>query len=108
MTVYVDDGYLQPFMKLASMKMSHLMADSTDELMEMVDRIGVNRQWLQYPGTWKEHFDISMGKRELAIRYGAVPITMKEFALKCKQRRLSNGPQDNQRRDDPMADRVPD
>jgi hypothetical protein len=46
----------------------------------MVDKIGVQRKWFQRPAdvplpgmkaSW-EHFDISAGKRLLAIRYGAV------------------------------------
>lgn len=74
MTVYVDDMEA-PF---GRMVMCHMMADTTEELLEMVDRIGVKRQWIQCPGTLKEHFDISKGKRALAVKYGAVEITWRE------------------------------
>lgn len=61
--------------------MCHLWADSVDELLAMVDRIGVQRKWIQgHPelsfgkhklAQWV-HFDISLAKRELAIECGAI------------------------------------
>lgn len=72
MAVYVDDMYKNPVGEFGRMKMSHLIADSTAELLEMVDKIGVQRKWIQDKGTNLEHFDIAMGKRELAIKYGAI------------------------------------
>jgi len=43
------------------------------ELCAMVDAIGVDRRWLQRPphASWV-HFDISKGKRSLAIKLGAI------------------------------------
>lgn len=39
----------------------------------MVDEIGVQRKWLQQPpkASWV-HFDISLGKKKLALEAGAV------------------------------------
>ena len=71
MTVYVDD-MKAPF---RGMVMCHMLADSTEELLAMADQIGVQRRWLQHPGTIKEHFDISLSKRALAVQAGAVEIT---------------------------------
>lgn len=60
--------------------MAHLFADTLPELLAMVDRIGVQRKWIQgHPtlslGKHKNaswiHFDIAKGKRDLALRYGA-------------------------------------
>lgn len=76
MTVYVDDVKL-PF---RAMIMCHLWADSEAELLAMVDRIGVDRKWIQgHPtsiGKAKDaswvHFDIAMSKKALAIAAGAV------------------------------------
>lgn len=69
MTVYVDNANI-PF---GRMRMSHLWADSLDELLSMVDRIGVQRKWLQHaPKASWVHFDIAMSKKELAIKAGAV------------------------------------
>ncbi len=70
MTVYVDDMNA-PF---GRMKMCHMFADSTEELQAMADRIGVQRKWIQYPGTIREHFDIALSKRALAVAAGAVEI----------------------------------
>lgn len=77
MTCYVD----QPIYPFGRMMMCHLWADSLDELLAMVDRIGVDRKWIQgHPelshgkhrlASWV-HFDIAKGKRALAILAGAV------------------------------------
>jgi hypothetical protein len=71
MSVYVDD-MRAPF---GNMIMCHMVTDTTEELLEMVDKIGVKRKWIQYPGTYKEHFDIALTKRKLAIENGAIEIT---------------------------------
>lgn len=77
MTVYVDDVAHQ----FGRMRMCHLWADTLDELLAMVDRIGVDRKWIQgHPelsfGKHREaswvHFDIAMSKKRLAIEAGAV------------------------------------
>ena len=44
MTVYVDDMHLSPMGQFGRMKMSHMIADSTDELLAMADRIGLARR----------------------------------------------------------------
>ena len=80
MSVYVDDMYQLPMGQFGRMKMSHMMADTTEELLAMADRIGVARRWLQHAGTPGEHFDIAMSKRELAISHGAIPMTVYELA----------------------------
>jgi Protein of unknown function (DUF4031) len=74
-SVYVDDMEA-PY---RGMKMCHMVADSTDELLAMVDRIGVKRKWIQYSGTAKEHFDICLAKRALAITHGAVEVTQRQL-----------------------------
>lgn len=76
MAVYVDD-MKAPY---GRMIMCHMMATSHEELVEMSDKIGVARKWIQYPGTNKEHFDICKSKRQLAISYGAIPVTMRELS----------------------------
>lgn len=77
--VYVDDMYNSPIGKFGRMKMSHMVADTTEELLEMVDKIGVARKWIQYPGTPREHFDICLSKRKLAVTHGAKEITWREL-----------------------------
>lgn len=71
MTVYVDDM----FASYGRMKMCHLFADSQQELLEFVDKIGVQRKWIQHAGTIREHFDICSSKRDKAIAIGAKAIS---------------------------------
>ena len=70
MSVYVD-GAVNRF---GRMVMCHMLADTTEELLAMADRIGVARRWIQHAGTPREHFDICKAKRELAVRFGAVTV----------------------------------
>lgn len=70
MAVYVDDMNA-PF---GRMLMCHLIADTTAELLAMVDKIGVQRKWIQDAGTHREHFDIAQSKKKLAIQHGAVEV----------------------------------
>lgn len=86
MSVYVDNAFI-PF---GNMLMCHMVADTTDELLAMVDKIGVKRKWIQYPGTYEEHFDIAKGKRELAISFGAIPIDWREYPDKVNAKRDKN------------------
>ncbi|HEF4731762.1 DUF4031 domain-containing protein [Burkholderia multivorans] len=94
MTVYVDDMYRHPIgeFKTASgrvYKMSHLIADTSEELLAMVRVIDVNPKWIQHRGTRDEHFDITISKRAAAIAAGAVPITMEQCGAMNKRRKVT-------------------
>jgi hypothetical protein len=81
--VYVDDmeaGF-------GRMTMCHMIADSTLELLQMADRIGVKRRWIQEAGTYAEHLDVCKSKRVLAVAAGAREITWREFAMMIRKRR---------------------
>lgn len=78
MPVYLDN----PQNPLGRMKMCHMIADSPEELSDMADRLDLNPAWLQYGGTYREHYDISLGKRNLAIRLGAIEITTRELVMR--------------------------
>lgn len=77
MTVYVDDVRH----RFGNMVMCHLWADTLEELFAMVDKIGVQRKWIQgHPtlsfgkhrnASWV-HFDIALSKKALAIDAGAI------------------------------------
>lgn len=77
MAVYVDDVRH----RFGNMLMCHLWADTDDELLAMVDKIGVQRKWIQGHKTlsfgkhrdssWV-HFDIALSKKALAIAAGAI------------------------------------
>ncbi len=88
MSVYVDDMFRSPLGRYGRMRMSHMIADTTDELLAMADKIGLDRQYLQKPGTAFEHFDVGMGLRAIAVKNGAIEITMRELAIKCRARRV--------------------
>ena len=73
--IYVDN------MKVlfGSMIMCHLLSDNFskkghEELLRMVDKIGVQRKWIQQEGTIYEHFDICLSKRRKALEFGAKEI----------------------------------
>ena len=87
MAIYVDD-LRSPY---AGMRMCHMIADSPRELFYMVDKIGVKRKWIQFPGTYREHFDICLTKRKMAVRLGAIQITTRELGRRLMDRRNSYG-----------------
>lgn len=77
MACYVDDVRYT----FNQMVMCHLWADTLDELLAMVDKIGVQRKWIQghptlsmskYKHASWVHFDISLSKKKLALEHGAV------------------------------------
>lgn len=84
--VYVDDMEA-PF---GRMIMCHMIADTTEELLAMADKIGVRRKWIQYPNTPREHFDICLAKKALALQHGAKAITWKELGEISMQRRRAS------------------
>lgn len=87
MTVYIDDMYLHPMGRYGSMKMSHMIADTDEELHALAGKIGVARKHFQ-----GDHYDVCMAMRDLAIGFGAQPVTMKQLSamllLKRAGRRL--------------------
>ena len=83
MAVYVDCARA-PY---RGMFMSHMVADTSEELFAMADRIGVARKWIQKAGTSHEHFDICQSKRRLALDAGAVDVTRYQLAQFLRERR---------------------
>jgi hypothetical protein len=82
--VYVD-SMQAPY---GRMIMCHMMADTTKELVEMADKIGVARHWIQYAGTPKEHFDICLSKRKIAVKLGAKEIGWREAAKLFSRKKI--------------------
>lgn len=86
MTVYVDDMNAQ----YGRMKMSHLLADSDEELHAMAAKIGVARKWWQSPEkTSGSHYDIALSKKALAIQYGAIEITWRQAGAMNTRRKIT-------------------
>jgi len=79
-SVYVDD-MRAPF---GRMVMCHMIADTTEELDAMAALIGVAWRWKQHGGTRREHYDICLAKRELAVKAGAKEITQREVVRRLK------------------------
>lgn len=70
MSVYVD-AYRAPF---RGMVMSHMMADTPEELHAMAAKLGLKRTWFQ-----GNHYDVSETKRCEAIKLGAKAVTGREL-----------------------------
>lgn len=79
------------------MKMSHMIADSSEELQAMADKLGLARRWIQYPGTAKEHYDVCLSVRKKAIALGA--IFMEATEMHRKVWGLKTGPNSPARED---------
>jgi len=83
MTVYVDEAKHA----FGRMVMCHMMADTTEELLAMADKIGVDRKWIQKAGSVYEHFDIAKSKRSLAISAGAVEVSSRDLGMLIRKRK---------------------
>jgi hypothetical protein len=83
MTVYVDEMMAT----FGRMKMSHMIADTEEELLAMADRIGVARRWRQGEPGRDDHFDIALSKRALAVAAGAVEITWRQLGCMVASRK---------------------
>jgi hypothetical protein len=82
MAVYVDNFNA----KFQGMIMCHVIADSQLELLEFMDKIGVQRKWIQYINTYNEHFDICLSKKKKAISLGAIEINFRDYANMVNER----------------------
>lgn len=82
MAVYVDDMYRFPMGQFGRMRMSHMIADTEEELHAMADAIGIARRWYQ-----GDHYDIGVAKRNMATARGAIPVPMKVLARMAAMRR---------------------
>lgn len=56
----------------------HLVADTRPELEEFGERLGMKRVWLQKDSALL-HFDLTAGKRKLAVKMGAVELDREGF-----------------------------
>jgi uncharacterized protein DUF4031 len=44
------------------------------ELVAFARRLGLKPEWIQYPGTRRQHFDLVASKRARAVQLGAVEV----------------------------------
>lgn len=83
MAVYVDDARIQ----MGRMKMCHMLADTTDELLAMATKIGLSHRHLQASGEPNEHFDVSVSYRAKAVREGAIEIDSRGLVKLIRKKR---------------------
>lgn len=83
MTVYVDNARI-PY---GRMKMSHMLADSRQELLNMAMLIGLDTKHLQNKGQPNEHFDVSATYRQKAIAAGAVEVDQRTLVKIIRAKR---------------------
>jgi hypothetical protein len=83
-TVWVDDMMMRADVPNGSRvvrgRWCHMMATTTEELDAMALAIGMRTAWRQHTGRPTEHYDVTMSKRALAVKAGAVEITWGEGA----------------------------
>lgn len=84
MTVYVDDAQHA----LGRMVMCHMMADTSNELHQMADALGVNRRHFQ-----GDHYDVCKRSKAWAIKLGAIEVTQRQMVRfrQSIRRRRANG-----------------
>lgn len=95
MTVYVDE--IKDYTRIAKMKRlrhthwCHLTADTEEELHAFAEKIGLKRSWYQKkgPDDHRWHYDITPGKKELALRHNAVDINWRQMVQILNSRKPS-------------------
>jgi hypothetical protein len=83
MTVYIDDTYRYAIGQFRGMNMSHMIADTDDELHVMAAHIGMKREWHQ-----GDHYDVPLPRRAHAITLGAVAITWRQCGAMRRRREI--------------------
>lgn len=74
MSVYVDHARI-PFRR---MLMSHMVADSLDELHAMARSLDLKPEWFQGPPC-DPHYDVCEATRGKAITLGAIPVSGRQI-----------------------------
>jgi hypothetical protein len=84
-TVYVDDLKIRTA-RYPRARWAHMMTDGDiEELHQMASRIGMKREWFQdHP--IHPHYDVTQGRRIIAIKNGAVPISAQEIVRRCSRK----------------------
>jgi hypothetical protein len=66
-----------------------MFADTPAELAQAAANLGLNSGWLQHPGTHREHYDVTLTVRQVAIDEGAQRITYPRGVAELMNQRRS-------------------
>lgn len=80
MSVYVDRAMI-PY---RGMLMSHMIADTPDQLHWMATHLGLKPEWFQKDASFP-HYDICARKRAIAVTSGAIELSRREFVAKMRE-----------------------
>jgi len=86
MSVYVDDLFVcirTPHWRHPSA--CHMLADTLPELHIMARRLSLKRSWFQ--NRTLPHYDLTLNKRQHAIRLGAIEITREQLVEMIRKER---------------------
>lgn len=87
MSVYVDDlGPTRPTSSWQFREACHMLADGVKELHEMAGAIGLQRSWFQPESS--PHYDLTPGKRRLAVLAGAIELDRIDMVNKIRELRV--------------------
>lgn len=84
--IVVDDAMIPAKVKQHDSRWSHMMStlpgeEGTKELKIFATRVlGLRESYIQYEGQITEHYDLTKGKREQALKKGARAITWRQAA----------------------------
>lgn len=86
MAVYVDPLFpCVPNAQWRWHESCHLVADTVDELHAFAKRIGMRREWFQSSRRGMPHYDLTRGRRQKAVKAGAIELTRDEFVERVRQ-----------------------
>ena len=87
MAVYVDEvKYHGENCPLKYKHWCHMVTDGDiSELHVIAAKIGLKRSWFQQKSI--PHYDLTLNKRQLAIKHGAIPIKIQDFIRKMYGKR---------------------
>ena len=88
MSAYVDPLFKVPAGRGAWKwgEACHLVADSLDELHAFAKRLGLAGEWFQ-ARKGAPHYDLTAGRRILAVKFGAKELTAREMVERMKAKR---------------------
>ena len=69
----------------------HMWADSIEELHEFATKLRLKRTWFQHQRRGFPHYDVSQGKRYLALQMGALPVTSADMVKWVHENERKNG-----------------